>query len=143
MRPRRVRLGWDAGDGGPGVVTRASMRPRRVRLGWRINRHERSAEGRRFNEAEARAPRMALDDFVPLMALLRASMRPRRVRLGWPAVDLKINDTASRASMRPRRVRLGWDRSAEGRRAARVASMRPRRVRLGWKPPTPEAAARL
>src|SRR5947208_763592 len=62
--------------------------------------------GQRFNEAEARAPRMPAAKPDSNIAAMLASMRPRRVRLGCAVHDLvALLEVA--ASMRPRRVRLG------------------------------------
>src|SRR5581483_6889663 len=109
-----------------------------------------------FNEAEARAPRMARSPDCCAGRDASASMRPRRVRLGWPEAVLVprrphrgFNEAEARAprmggrdrypdliadqaSMRPRRVRLGWADAGRHRAYRGAASMRPRRVRLGW-----------
>ena len=88
----------------------------------------------RFNEAEARTPRMGVscaghDGAVDRMA----SMRPRRVRLGWSLPMTTNVASTCAASMRPRRVRLGWRASTQLHACCAMrASMRPRRVRLGW-----------
>ena len=78
-------------------------------------RHNEAALAR-FNEAEARAPRMRI---IPLKLSL-----------------------AIIASMRPRRVRLGCVESAELRKRHALASMRPRRVRLGCTQPITLCSAR-
>ncbi len=65
-------------------AAQASMRPRRVRLGWAVSGGAAASGWKRFNEAEARAPRMDQRRRKG-SAGDRASMRPRRVRLGWLA----------------------------------------------------------
>ena len=100
--------------------SRASMRPRRVRLGWAIARGPRGDAVERFNEAEARTPRMGRD-------LLRTGAR-RRARFNeaearTPRMDergLDVPIAPCGASMRPRRVRLGWAASRDGERRATI-----------------------
>ena len=99
MRPRRVRLGCaDVGDGNRGDRCSASMRPRRVRLGCGRFLTLTSACRHRFNEAEARTPRMAARLLWPRRWCVDrqsdASMRPRRVRLGCVAT-LELQAPAS------------------------------------------------
>ena len=134
MRPRRERLGWLRADDHAARSCCASMRPRRERLGWSPPTLDRSASrDLRFNEAEARAPRMGQPGRRSLALRSRPSMRPRRERLGWAAVPRPRATGDRAASMRPRRERLGW-RSPRAQPAAsrQRASMRPRRERLGW-----------
>ena len=85
MRPRRVRLGWILTCFAlPVNSLAASMRPRRVRLGWDGKVKFPNRRARRFNEAEARAPRMGRQGYRgEYFQHAGASMRPRRVRLGW------------------------------------------------------------
>src|SRR5579884_3489093 len=88
MRPRRVRLGWSPDERDRlAKLEQASMRPRRVRLGWRWREGGGDGEARRFNEAEARAPRMGFGECKLAECALAASMRPRRVRLGWSSSE--------------------------------------------------------
>ncbi len=133
----------------------ASMRPRRVRLGCEAARRGRTPASARFNEAEARTPRMLRRQTLATRGGCRASMRPRRARLGC-ARRRDAADADLPASMRPRRVRLGceavgnrrpWTRRSFNEAEARTprmqadrpdsmpgprpASMRPRRARLG------------
>jgi len=130
MRPRRVRLGCRGSSDGDSRRAQASMRPRRVRLGCCPDRRRMSPSvRRRFNEAEARTPRMRRIP-VRVRRRRRASMRPRRVRLGCVA-HMECMVHACAASMRPRRVRLGCPLHVSAQHPRGVASMRPRRVRLG------------
>ncbi len=86
----------------------------------------------RFNEAEARAPRMltsrsATATSRPNRGFNEAEARaPRMPQLDGVAVDRRVD-----ASMRPRRARLGCSGRRHERDHARDASMRPRRARLG------------
>ncbi len=116
MRPRRARLGWARHPRrAPGYRPRASMRPRRARLGWRRSRRPASSPTPRFNEAEARTPRMERAEIAENLLVARASMRPRRARLGWGANQARSGASHKPASMRPRRARLGWPRSTARR----------------------------
>src|SRR5579871_622045 len=81
------------------------MRPRRARLGCYETVNFRAARFLRFNEAEARAPRM-LEQAMAQKAAAGASMRPRRARLGCVGVANR-HGVGINASMRPRRARLG------------------------------------
>ena len=85
MRPRRVRLGYDFQESGP-----------------------HTEKEQRFNEAEARAPRILQSVVREIISEIRASMRPRRVRLGYNDLHYAQVNGISVASMRPRRVRLGY-----------------------------------
>src|SRR5579871_2797632 len=89
MRPRRERLGWFEPRFRDGLDVRASMRPRRERLGWSHVLPFEMRRRPRFNEAEARTPRMAFCRGQDFPGVRSASMRPRRERLGWPT-DLEI-----------------------------------------------------
>src|SRR5579885_322827 len=86
MRPRRARLGCF----GPAmaVVSQfvASMRPRRARLGCGRSLSRSSKSWNRFNEAEARAPRMP--------------PQPQRAPPGWRGV----NEAEARAPRMHERV---------------------------------------
>ncbi len=97
MRPRRERLGWRCdGDQPTPVPEAASMRPRRERLGWRRHAELIASSIERFNEAEARAPRMALAVIEHPRDAIAASMRPRRERLGWRVSASKLPARRSR-----------------------------------------------
>ncbi len=65
-----------------------------------------SAGPRRFNEAEARAPRMPGKTISLINFCASASMRPRRARLGCNFTVIQ-HSLKILASMRPRRARLG------------------------------------
>ena len=136
------------------------MRPRRARLGCRHAAEMATRPEQRFNEAEARAPRMRMlvadRDTAQRTA---ASMRPRRARLGCGravrvrtrATDAGFNEAEARAPRMPTRLHWcqprSWRRFNEAEaRAPRMhrpddvttsrarpgaASMRPRRARLG------------
>ena len=163
MRPRRARLGC---RGKPlshrHEYQRASMRPRRARLGCARAIGAVGQRKMRFNEAEARAPRMPRSAGCSRRSAPRASMRPRRARLGCAPPAIPEPRALPPASMRPRRARLGCGvycigadplgacfNEAEAR-APRMhvaayrddiarfvaASMRPRRARLGCSHPT-------
>ncbi|MGO8920655.1 MAG: hypothetical protein ACLQJR_32580, partial [Stellaceae bacterium] len=58
MRPRRARLGCRQATLQDGELLDASMRPRRARLGCGEADARAPLPAQRFNEAEARAPRM-------------------------------------------------------------------------------------
>src|SRR5579875_137863 len=90
MRPRRVRLGCPDVLLETDLVGDASMRPRRVRLGCRERQAAEGARRDRFNEAEARAPRMLALGLRHGSGETGASMRPRRVRLGC-TIGLALN----------------------------------------------------
>ena len=54
-----------------------------MRLGYRRNRSPLSRAHRRFNEAEAHAPRIPAESLRADLPDIMASMRPRRMRLGY------------------------------------------------------------
>src|SRR5579883_1361045 len=81
------------------------MRPRRVRLGCAEEREGSQRAPKRFNEAEACAPRM---------------LRPPTWRR---CSSRRFNEAEACAPRMPRRIETEGDRD--------LASMRPRRVRLG------------
>ncbi len=105
MRPRRARLGCMTRITDKRAPVRASMRPRRARLGCTLETWPDYPPHPRFNEAEARAPRMWVGLHVS-SARQNASMRPRRARLGCPD-EAAHAWLEALASMRPRRARLG------------------------------------
>ena len=70
------------------------------------------AHGRGFNEAEARAPRIQPPPPPPAKAPIPASMRPRHARLGYVRKQLLELRQRFGASMRPRHARLGYSSSA-------------------------------
>ena len=107
------------------------MRPRRARLGCGCRFSPRRQCNHRFNEAEARAPRMPRGRHPCPCDCLAASMRPRRARLGCQEETNELLTGHGIASMRPRRARLGCERVVFGDRSVGCASMRPRRARLG------------
>ncbi len=84
------------------------MRPRRVRLGYQPALVRKCQNPGRFNEAEARPPRIPPEIGRADCPRLDASMRPRRVRLGYSAGGTTAATIVLTASMRPRRVRLGY-----------------------------------
>ena len=137
MRQRRVRLAQLSRS-----IARtrmplfdASMRPRRVRLGCYGRRRDSTPSNAdiRFNEAEARAPRMPArrPPWAPMFGQEVPSMRPRRVRLGCGSnqgIQYLAFDGFNEAEARAPRMQLS-NRAVPT--SGRVASMRPRRVRLG------------
>ena len=85
----------------------ASMRPRRECLGCKEDRWDDPAAWARFNEAEARMPRMRMAGQGHGKRAQGASMRPRRECLGCPSGEVGSTLPRSAASMRPRRECLG------------------------------------
>ena len=165
MRPRRGRLGWNGTAQSGEAAVLISMRPRLGRLGWYFKDEGARFVNASFNEAEARAPRMAAGAARCAAPNDCASMRPRRGRLGWPAIQDACRALLA-ASMRPRRGRLGWTarrlprvalstsfneaearaprmvRNCRGAARDQGASMRPRRGRLGWSRPVTRWSSR-
>jgi len=78
-----------------------------VRLGWRSTPTRCTWAEVRFNEAEARAPRMVLYLYVPEVLKPCFNEAEARAPRMAPPSDAQRR-YAPRASMRPRRVRLGW-----------------------------------
>ena len=113
----------------------ASMRPRRARLGYLVDPTNDARFTSRFNEAEARTPRIHTADSDPRSPRRFNEAEARTPRI--PATSASSVATRHDASMRPRRARLGYGRrlaaaDADGSRFNEAEARTPRMHRA-WK----------
>ncbi len=107
------------------------MRPRRARLGCDPGGETRDAQTSRFNEAEARAPRMRScrrRGCAPPGRFNEAEARAPRMPVRAPSRSPTISTSFNEAEARAPRMR---GRAVGVHRRLHGASMRPRRARLG------------
>ncbi len=86
----------------------------------------------RFNEAEARAPRM-LARCTHVITIWKCFNEAEARAPRMQTSPSSSREPGSAASMRPRRARLGCGSAVNGSGIGSQASMRPRRARLGCK----------
>ena len=101
--------------------------PRMLRSALRL----RAEESISFNEAEARAPRMLPELDGWWAEAYTPRMRPRRARLGCCLPPVVVLAPVVRVIMRPRRARLGCCLRRRSQRNDGAITQRPRRARLG------------